>query len=573
MAKGISINQIENSDQQEQQPVASRTRRLSSTLTVKNDCTATAAQEQGQTQSVEEPVKRHRHHHRHDYNELVNGQGHSNNGKIRLVARAYEMNESDRGEEEAQALIKYAHLLPLANVYLKRKREQQLLKQRLLEKEESPEIIRNKADNLVTMIRNSKHVIIYTGAGISTSASIPDYRGPNGLWTQIGRTGSFPMTRYFKDLSKAEPTYTHMAIRELCKRKIVKHVVSQNFDGLHLRSGLAPTQLSEIHGNMFIEICPTCERQYYRQADVTQKTVRFKHKTGRQCHNCPEPNNNLLDTIVLYGERSRSKWPMNWERASKAAKNADLIICMGTSLKTLRRYGCLWPKSITSTTSSTSSSSSSSSSTAAVRRHSTSARHETKLVIVNLQHTSKDKNAALKINGKCDLVMRHVMRQLNIDVPAYEISSDPLQRLAVPFNQNELARLERNLIFEISSSAPWQLSGGLEVQGSPPPLMEQELKVDARAKRKAGQNAALLSSPNGSHEQDDDESGCTQRRPPRMAAERSHKLETSTANVSDDRISPSLFVSELTNDPDKRRLRMRIRGLQDDPTLVGLNHF
>lgn len=157
-----------------------------------------------------------------------------------------------------------------------------------------------------------------------------------------------------------------MAIEELCRRKIIAHVVSQNCDGLHLRSGIPQTNLSEIHGNMYVEVCTNCNRLYYRLADVTEKTSRFHHKTGRKCHDCIEPNNNLIDTIVLYGERSKLNWPMNWQAATKVARKADLIICLGSSLKTLRRYEALWPKK-------------------AVRTFA----QDTKLVIINLQYTSK----------------------------------------------------------------------------------------------------------------------------------------------------------------------------------------
>uniref|UniRef100_A0A6G1S6U8 protein acetyllysine N-acetyltransferase n=1 Tax=Aceria tosichella TaxID=561515 RepID=A0A6G1S6U8_9ACAR len=407
---------------------------------------------------------------------------------VKQIAEILLKDQSDRSEEELWLLEANSHLLLPAESYLKAKQEKKLLKLRSMEVEESPESIEAKTDQLADLIRKSKHVVIYTGAGISTSASIPDYRGPNGLWTQIKKTGTFSITKML-DLSSAEPTYTHMAIKELCRRRIVKHVVSQNCDGLHLRSGIAQNNLSEIHGNMYIEVCPNCERQYFREADVTQQTSRFRHKTGRLCHTCPEPNNNLIDTIVLYGERSRTKWPMNWDRASKAANKADLIICMGSSLKTLRRYSCLWPKI-----------------------SSKKSKSDTKLAIINLQHTSKDKNALIKINGKCDLVMQNLMQRLKIEVPTYHWSSDPLVELAVPFAHNERLDIKRNLIFESKKLASKEMLTT---------TIEQQLQ------------------------QSDESQASSMKR----------------SRDDENRDSPSLFISELTDDPDKKRLRMRIRAV------------
>lgn len=369
---------------------------------------------------------------------------------VREIVKILQKAEPSRTKEEADALTSWAFLIPEAQAKIKATQARKVLKQRTMEQEEPIESIEQKSGQLARLIQEYKNIVVYTGAGISTSASIPDYRGPNGLWTQIKQKGHFSLAKN-SDLSAAEPTLTHMAIKELCRRRIIRHVVSQNCDGLHIRSGIPKNHLSELHGNMFLEACQNCEKQYYREADVTSKTSRFRHKTGRKCHDCPEPDNNLKDTIVLFGERNRTKQPMNWEQASKAAERAELIICLGSSLKVLTRYHCLWPKSI--------------------KRQAGENEPKTKLVIINLQYTPKDDCAYLKITGKCDIVMSLVMQRLNIEVPKYYWYQDPLMTLSTPFTEEEKLNLKQNLIFENKLS----ISNGRRPMSTSPSLFVSEI--------------------------------------------------------------------------------------------------
>ncbi|XP_063445483.1 uncharacterized protein LOC134725523 isoform X3 [Mytilus trossulus] len=324
--------------------------------------------------------------------------------KIRKVSKILKKKDHDITDEDKDILTQSPEI---TNRLVKLKERRGALKQRVLEIEDPAEELELKCEELAEAIRHSNKVVVYTGAGISTAASIPDYRGPNGVWTLLQK-GQQPKAQ---DLCDAKPTLTHMSIKKLQDEGHVSHVVSQNCDGLHMRSGLNRRKLSEIHGNMYIEICYSCRphQEYIRLFDVTEKTGVRRHQTDRNCHTCKQP---LKDTIVHFGEKGGMKCPYRWKEAAKAADRCDIILCLGSSLKILKKYSCLW----------------------CMDRNK---KNRPQLYIINLQWTPRDDAATTKINGRCDDVMRQVMRHLGYSIPEYFEEEDPLFSLATSLHEKE----------------------------------------------------------------------------------------------------------------------------------------
>ena len=188
---------------------------------------------------------------------------------------------------------------------------------------DEPEELDRKVTLLAEMVLAANNFVAFTGAGISTSSGIPDYRsgfdtvletGP-GCWESLankkkyeemlaaekkaGKSADKDTLR--KSIQKAYPSITHMALVELYRKDHLKFITSQNVDGLHRKSGIPPELLAELHGNTNLEVCEECGREYMRDARVRTATHVFEHKTGRFCEN-PECGGALKDTIINFKE-------------------------------------------------------------------------------------------------------------------------------------------------------------------------------------------------------------------------------------------------------------------------------
>ena len=282
------------------------------------------------------------------------------------------------------------------------------------------EEIRKEASKTASLIVAATHCVCFTGAGISTSAGVGDYRGKDGKWTLEDRhTGGSPGAGVSLEegvaYEKLTPTYTHEAIALLVTKGLIKHVISQNGDGLHLLSGLSGDSLSELHGNVFLEKCEKCGRvyerdqytlddrasQYYEEIEDFGRTrvklprhakkcptCSLNHRTGRRCGD-RKCRGFLKDTIINFGDLLDEEI---LSRAQTEAKKNDLCLSLGSTMQVYPACDLV------------------------------GAGHTpVRLAVCNRQETQFDsvcyqreggERVGVRVFGDCDVFMREVMKQL-----------------------------------------------------------------------------------------------------------------------------------------------------------------
>ena len=186
-------------------------------------------------------------------------------------------------------------------------------------------------ETIARWIVESKHLVVFTGAGISTDSGIPDFRGPDGVWTR--RDAGRPPPQWRVPRSQVQPNASHLALVELQSLGKLQFLITQNTDNLHRKSGIEPECLAELHGNGQLMRCEECEQVYTRQ-EIGWDTERWGpgYRTQQPVAgqpSCPSCGGRLISTVVNFGDSLPQK---DLALAAEHARRCDLMLVLGSSL-------------------------------------------------------------------------------------------------------------------------------------------------------------------------------------------------------------------------------------------------
>jgi mono-ADP-ribosyltransferase sirtuin 6 len=180
-------------------------------------------------------------------------------------------------------------------------------------------------------ILESKHLVAFTGAGISTASGIPDFRGPDGVWTR--RDKGLPPPKMKKEWSEVTPNSGHMFLVELQNLGLLKYIITQNVDGLHLESGILDENLAELHGNKNYLVCLNCLEKYtHKEANWDPRRWGAGYRTSKPLEGqpkCPQCSGRLISTVVNFGDPLPEK---DYIESREHSEKADVYLIIGSSL-------------------------------------------------------------------------------------------------------------------------------------------------------------------------------------------------------------------------------------------------
>jgi NAD-dependent deacetylase len=189
------------------------------------------------------------------------------------------------------------------------------------------------------LLAEAGSVVVLTGAGISTDSGIPDFRGPNGVWTKDPEAEKLAtLSAYMADPElrrrawrnrlesptwSARPNVSHLALARLAASGKLHTLVTQNIDGLHQAAGTDPDLIVEIHGTMHEVMCMACDRR----SPMAETLDRVR--AGEEDPACLGCGGILKSATISFGQNLVAD---DLERATRAASECDLLLAIGSSL-------------------------------------------------------------------------------------------------------------------------------------------------------------------------------------------------------------------------------------------------
>ena len=195
-------------------------------------------------------------------------------------------------------------------------------------------------DAIARWVSGASRIVALTGAGISTESGIPDFRGPQGVWTKDAKAERLSNIHYYMSdpavrkqawrgrldhpAWQAEPNPGHRALVDLERRGKLHALITQNIDGLHQRAGSSAEKVIEVHGTMRDVMCMSCG--WYGPMPPVLARVR----AGEEDPPCERCGGILKSATISFGQ---PLVPSVIARAMRVAAEADLLIAIGTSLQ------------------------------------------------------------------------------------------------------------------------------------------------------------------------------------------------------------------------------------------------
>ena len=202
-------------------------------------------------------------------------------------------------------------------------------------------------ERLVTVVRGwieaARRLVVLTGAGISTDSGIPDFRGPQGVWTRNPEAEKQSTIQHYvadPDVRRrawrsrldspawgAQPNAGHRALVALERRGTLDTLITQNIDGLHQVAGSSPERVVEVHGTMREVVCLACGER------AAMERALARVRAGEEDPPCRTCGGILKSATISFGQSLVAK---DIARAEQAARRCDLMLAVGTKLS-------VWP--------------------------------------------------------------------------------------------------------------------------------------------------------------------------------------------------------------------------------------